>query len=170
MNNPDHLRPALSLLENPVAYPGLISRKWSKVLLRVWLYPSFKPYCSWAIIHAERELFLRRVVWDQVRPVGVSAGAVPYTYGSETLFERMAYDKLSSDLATIRLAPFHVDGQFGLDGTRYGIEITRSALSTKLSWWETPPASWADLRQWHQQTVELFESILPLSTAGLERG
>jgi len=39
---------------------------------------------------------------------------VPYTYGSETPCEKMTYDKLSSDMASIQVLPFHVDGHLAL--------------------------------------------------------
>jgi len=145
------------LLENPLDYPGLVTRPRSKVLLRVWRYPSFEPQCSWAIIEAEDELFLRRVIRG---PSG--------TYGSETPFEKPAYDNLATDLGNIQVTPFEADESLGLDGTWYGIERVSSHITATIRWWGCPPSKWPALERWHQKSTEIFDSVLPMSTVDIE--
>jgi len=127
--------------------------------LRVWRYPSFKPQCSWAIVEAKDELFLRRVVRDPFRG---------FTYGSETPFDKSVYDKLSAELENIQIAPFESAEGIGLDGTSHGIERVSFRVSLRISWWESPPSGWAALQGWHQKATQIFDSALPMSTVGIE--
>jgi hypothetical protein len=60
-----HFGQAHALLDHPETYSGLAPHRDARRLLRLWRYPSFEPYCSWAVIEARSGLFLRRVVWDQ---------------------------------------------------------------------------------------------------------
>jgi hypothetical protein len=146
-------------LENSLGYPGLVDRARDRIRLRVWRYPSFEPHSSWSMIEAKSGLFLRRVIWEQRRD---------FTYGSETPFERPVYDKLCLDLENIEVTPFEAFEGIGLDGTRYGIERFSSFTSSKISWWESPPPGWTALQRWHQKAIEIFDSVLPMSTAGME--
>ena len=99
------------------------------------------------------------MVWEQRRD---------FTYGSETPFEKLAYDKLCLDLENIHVAPFEAVEGIGLDGTWYGIERFSSFTSSKISWWQSPPPGWMALKRWHQQATEIFESVLPRSTTSIE--
>ncbi len=147
-------------LEHPERYPGLAERKLPRVLLRIWCYPSFDPYRSWAAIQAREGLFLRRIVWDQ----GRTGRLKPTTYGSEVPLEHSVFDELVADLQAIELPPFLAVSTIGLDGTSYGVETGSYMLSARLAWWQTPPEAWEPLRNWHARASALFDSLLPTAT------
>ena len=153
----------LHLLEHPAEYPGLALLMPPRVLLRVWRYPSFEPWCSWAVLEADGSLFLRRIAWDHRRLV-ISD---PITYGSEVLIERSTFDSLSSELHDIELMPFAPVSTLGIDGTTYGVEVGDFGVSARLSWWASPPADWVPVQEWHERAVALFESLLPAQTTSL---
>jgi hypothetical protein len=151
---------ASELLEHPEAYPGLVERKFARVRLRLWRYPSFEPLRSWAVLQAKKALFLRRIVWDQGRTEGLK----PTTYGSEVPLEKPVLDMLLAELQAVELPPFLPVSSIGLDGTTYGVEAGSYMLSARLTWWEAPPKAWEPLRDWHMRTAALFDSLLPLAT------
>ena len=65
MRNHEQDLKALQVLESPESYPSLTERPFARTLLRIWRYPSFEPYSSWALIQASSQVFLRRVTWDK---------------------------------------------------------------------------------------------------------
>jgi hypothetical protein len=156
---------ALALLEKPETYPGLAQRKHSLVLLRVFQYPSFQPCSSWAVVQVAKNLFLRRVTWDQRHPFTPE----PVTYGAEVPLESSIFNALTTELRAIQLTPFVVVSTIGIDGTSYGVEVGGFGSSARLSWWETPPPNWAPLQQWHAHAVTQFEALLPASTPSVYR-
>jgi hypothetical protein len=158
---------AMQMLEAPERYPGLAERPYARTLLRLWRYPSFEPYSSWALIETKSQVFLRRVTWDQTHVLGM-----PVTFGSEAPIEAQApaYEELLARLRDIQLPPFIKVATCGIDGTSYGVEIGAFGLSARLSWWETPPPEWAALVSWHAETVEKFDGLLPASTPDIYRG
>lgn len=155
---------ALKVLEAPESYPNLAVRPYTHTLLRLWRYPSFEPYSSWALIEARSQVFLRRVTWDQSHVLGT-----PVTFGSEVQIEAPAYEGLVSRLRDIQLPPFITVATGGIDGTSYGVEIGAFRYSARLSWWQTPPAEWAALESWHSDAIEKFDGLLPASTPGIGR-
>lgn len=156
----DRFEKARRLLEAPGSYPGLAERPHAHVSLRIWRYPSFSPWSSWAIIEASKEMFVRRVTWDQSL-----LSIEPVTYGSEAPIELSHLEPLLAELKNIELPPFMSVPTVGIDGTTYGIEIGVFRLSARLSWWETPPAEWAALHRWHAEAIARFDALLPESTA-----
>lgn len=163
MNN--QFEKALRILESPASYPGLAKHSRAHVSLRVWQYPSFLPYSSWAIIEASKHLFLRRITWDQSQILSTG----PVTFGSEVPIEPFHLEPLLAQLESIQIPPFISVATVGIDGTTYGIEVGSFRLSARVSWWETPPAEWAALHSWHAQAVAAFEAFLPASTPSLEK-
>jgi hypothetical protein len=151
---------AMQLLESPASYPGLAERPNARILVRLWRYPSFEPYSSWALIESKSQVFLRRVTWDKSQWLFTT----PDTFGSEVLIEAPAYEGLLSRLREIQLPPFINLASLGIDGITYGIEINLFGLSTRLSWWNTPPPEWAALGTWHAEAIEKFDGLLPAST------
>ena len=149
---------ALRILESSASYPGLPQYRHSCVSLRIWEYPSFQPYSSWAIIEASKQMFLRRVTWHHIPSIE------PITFGSEVPIEPTQLEPLLAQLKSIQIPPFIRVPTVGIDGTTYGIEIRSFRVSARLSWWETPPAEWAALQSWHAQAVATFEALLPAST------
>ena len=156
---------AMQLLESPESYPGLAVRPYARTLLRIWRYPSFHPYSSWALIQVESQVFLRRVTWDQSQVLA----SRPVTFGSEVLIEAREYQGLLSQLREIQLPPFITVAQHGIDGVSYGVEVAAFGLSARLSWWQTPPAEWAALESWHSEAIEKFDGLLPVSTPSIGR-
>jgi len=153
---------ALALLEAPEAYPALARRKCTR-LLRVWVYPSFKPSASWSLIQEGRRFFIRRVVWDQV----LTVDSEPVTYGSESPVEEESFRALLSELQAMQVTPFALASTMGIDGTSYGVEVGGINPSGRMSWWGKPPLGWAPLQEWHARATELLESFLPASTSEL---
>jgi hypothetical protein len=149
-------------LEPPENYPGLVERARASVCLRVWLYPSFEPQRSWAVIRAKEGLFLRRIVWDQQRRGG--GLRPPDTYGSETPLANSVFDMLQAELQAIELPPFLPVPTIGVDGTSYGVETGSYMPSARLAWWHTLPEAWGPLRNWHARAAALFDSLLPPAT------
>jgi hypothetical protein len=159
----NQLEKALRLLESPASYAGLAERPYANVLLRIWRYPSFHPYSSRAIIEASKQMFLRRVTWDQSHTLSIE----PVTFGSEVPVEVFHLEPLLAQLKSIRLPPFITVPTLGIDGTPYGIEVGSFTLSARLSWWETPPREWSELHTWHAQAIAGFEALLPASTTSV---
>lgn len=155
---------AMALLEAPERYPALARRKGT-ALLRVWVYPSFKPCAAWSIVQDGGSFFVRRVVWDQVRAVGLE----PVTYGAESPVAEDSFRDLLAELRAMQLAPFAATSTVGIDGTSYGVEVGAFTPSGRLSWWGQPAAGWAPLQAWHTRAIERFESLLPASTPGVPR-
>ncbi len=155
---------ALALLEAPETYPLLADRKCTR-LLRVWVYPSFKPSASWSVIQEGNKFFIRRVVWDQVQTVD----SEPVTYGAESPVEEEGFIALLSELRAMHVTPFALASTMGIDGTSYGIEVGGFRVSGRMSWWGKPPIEWVPLQEWHARAIELFESFLPASTSEVPR-
>ena len=156
-----HFGQAHALLDHPETYPGLVQHRDARRLLRLWRYPSFEPYCSWAVIEARSGLCLRRVVWDQRRQ-----DPEPVTYGSETVLRPEELAAVLAELAAIRLAPFPVMRILGLDGTGYGVEQGDRSGSARLEWWDLRhPEDWAPLHRWHERTAARFDALLPARSA-----
>jgi hypothetical protein len=155
---------AMALLEAPETYPTLAQRR-STTLLRVWVYPSFKPSASWSVIQEGRRFFIRRVVWDQVRTVD----SEPVTYGAESPVEEESFRELLTELRAMQAAPFALASTMGIDGTSYGVEVGGIRPSGRMSWWGKPPIGWAALQAWHARAIERFEALLPASTSELPR-
>ena len=151
---------AMQMLELPESYPSLAERPFARTLLRIWRYPSFGPYLSWALIQASSQMFVRRVTWDKSDMLAVT----PVTFGSEVAIEEPAYEGLLLRLREMQLPPFITVARLGLDGTTYGIETSAFGLSARLSWWQDPPPEWAALGIWHAEAVEKFDGLLPAST------
>jgi hypothetical protein len=157
-------RRAVSLLEHPESYPGLAIRERARVKLRVWRYPSFEPFASWAVLQASGSLFVRRVLWDQAQ----MQLPEPVTYGSEAPCEEAVFGELIAKLASIALPPFVVTGGIGLDGTRCGVAVEDNMSSFCANWWEEHPHEWAPLREWHAKAVAALERVLPSPTVGAQ--
>jgi len=164
MNHEQYLK-GLQVLESPESYPSLAERAYASTLVRLWRYPSFEPYSSWALIEAKSQVFLRRVTWDKSQWLDIT----PVTFGSEVLIEAPAYEGLLSRLREIQLPPFINFNHLGLDGITYGIEISVFGLSASLSWWNTPTPEWAALGTWHAEAIEKFDGLLPTSTPSIGR-
>lgn len=152
---------ALAVLESPLSYPGLPEHWFPRVLLRVWRYPSFQPYASWALIATRKEeTFVRRITWHPYHPLNET----PVTFGAEAAIEASAREPLLRALRAIRLPPFIPADRAGIDGTTCGVEFGNDMRSARLGWWETPPAEWADLARWHADAIAAFEALLPAHT------
>lgn len=151
---------AEQLLESPLDYPGLATRKFARVLLRVWTYPAFDPYCSWAIVATKTEYFLRRVTWDQ----RVMSPSSPVTYGAEVPIDRTFAESVEQALQAIQLPAFIPVNTIGLDGVSNGVEVGSYMASATFRWWCEPPELWHALSTWHSNTIRSFEALLPERT------
>jgi hypothetical protein len=154
---------ARELLERPKLYQGLVPRGNASIPLRVWRYPSFTPWSSWAVLEDKKQLFLRRIEWDlrrtHIPPLN--------TYGCEAPLEQAAFDALMPELQAVELSPFIPTPGIGIDGVWYGIEAGSYMGSARLVWREKPPKSWEPLGVWHARVTAFFDSLLPQSTANL---
>lgn len=157
--NPDPKSEARAqwLLEHPEEYPGLPTHEHVQVLLRIW---SFKAHLltSWAVLASGAQLFLRRVavVFND------------HSYGCESNLDEHVFEKLCAQLSGISVPAFSIEESLVLDGTTYGIEMSRSVANVKLSWVAGGHSGWDELSRWHRRTTELFESMLPESTPKIE--
>jgi hypothetical protein len=165
MSSHEQYLKAIQMLESPQSYPGLAERPHARTLLRIWRYPSFYPYSSWALIETKSQVFLRRVTWDKSQTPAIT----PDTFGSEVAIEASAYEGLFSRLRDIQLRPFITVARLGLDGVTHGVEISVFGLFARLSWWNTPPPEWAALGTWHAEAIEKFDGLLPTSTPDILR-
>lgn len=156
---------AMQMLESPESYPGLTERPHARTLLRIWRYPSFEPYSSWALIEARSQVFLRRVTWDKSELLAIT----PDTFGCEAPVEAQAYEGLLARLREIQLPSFISEVRLGIDGVTYGVEVAAFGLSARFSWWNTPPPQWAALESWHSEAIETFDGLLPVSTPSIDR-
>jgi len=166
INNDQHAR-AMVLLENPTKYPGLPAKKNALMRLRLWRYPSFQPSSSWAVLQVDEALFLRRITWDHRRPMTVPsnmATAEPVTYGCEAPIASAVFETVLHSFQAMKLPPFVPVSTCGIDGTSYGFEMSSFALSARFSWWESLPAAWSQLEEWHSSTIAQFEDLLPANT------
>lgn len=161
----NHHDQAVRMMESPLEYRGLPHHPLARVLLRVWRYPSFQPYASWALIQARKDVLVRRVTWDQRHPLADT----PVTFGCEAVVETALHEALTSALRDIRLPPFVSATTAGIDGTTYGVDFGGYMRSARLSWWEQPPAEWAELGAWHEQAIARFDALLPASTPAARR-
>ena len=157
--NPVHHQQALDILSHPHNYPGLPEHR-QPAILRIWEYPSFAPYVSWAIFRSKKECAVRRITWAQSKTIAPQ----PVTYGAEAAIEESALNKLLNELAKIQLPPFLDVPTLGIDGASYGVEIGSFGASARLCWWNKLPQEWAALQQWHERAVQQFESLLPART------
>ncbi|WP_225766610.1 hypothetical protein [Inquilinus sp. Marseille-Q2685] len=151
--------PARALLDHPETYPGLIEHGSARQLLRLWRYPSFAPWCSWAVIEARSGLFLRRVVWDRHDRSGKPQ---PVTYGCEAPLRPEMLATVLGELAVIRLTPFPTVRILGLDGTGCGVEQGDLFGFARFEWWDVRhPEDWGPLHQWHERTAGRLDALLP---------
>lgn len=158
MDLTDPLDRAYALLDRPEVHPGLVRRWPARQLLRLWRYPSFEPFRSWAVIEVKSGLFLRRVVWNRLDG---SAEPQPVTYGFEAPLGQRDVAPVLDELAAVRLVPFPARGFLGLDGTRFGVEQSNGLRSARLDWWDVHPEDWKPLHQWHERMTARFDSLLP---------
>ena len=148
--------PKIDILE----YPGLKSRKQSRVTFELWVCPSFSSTVVWALLQHEARYFVRRIATAPV-PMGSPFG--PDTYGAESEIPESLYSHITGRLKAVRVSPFDLDTSIGLDGTSYGIRMEAFMSSTNLSWWCTPQKGLTELYLWFFDTIKEFQALLPPS-------
>ncbi len=79
-NRPEERRELLARARHALEHPGEVEPRGDlhryRLFLRLWRYPSFEPWVSWAVFEPGRyaddaELFhVRQITWDQQRNLG----------------------------------------------------------------------------------------------------
>lgn len=163
MQIPQSLDKAHQLLTHPESYRGLKIRKKSDRSLLIWSYPAFSTYCSRSLFieqkAREQICFVRRIKW--VRSVGSSFTVNPYSIGSEAIIDLQQATEIIDRFCQIKLPPLESPNTIGIDGIIYGIEITDRGIDRCFSWRSIPPEDWQPLLIWFQDTVAIFDAILP---------
>ena len=136
--------------------------KYSDRYLLIWSYPAFSAYCSWSLFTEQKAIeqicSLGRIKW-------VRSGHFPFTVvnsyslGSEAITDCQQAKGIIDRLCEIKLQSLPPD-RIGIDGIIYGIEITERG-SDRCTWWSIPPEDWQPLLIWFQDTVAIFDAILP---------
>ena len=162
MQIPQSLNKAHQLLTNPESYPGLKIRSKCDRSFLIWSYPSFANYYSWSLFiepDAKQICFIRRIKW--VRQCLLKERIEPYTIGSEAIIDFQRAKEIIDRFYQIKLPSCDLPNKIGIDGTIYGVEITDGKSDRFLSWWSIPPEDWQPLLIWFQDTVAIFDAILP---------
>ena len=155
---------AHQLLTHPESYRGLKRRNKCDRKLLIWSYPSFSAYCSWSLFVEQNAIeqicFIRRIklVRSKCLPCEQTE---PYTLGSEVITDFQQATEIIDRLCEIKLQSLETPDPIGIDGTIYGIEITDRGIDRCLSWWSIPTEDWQLLLIWFQDTVAIFDEILP---------
>lgn len=161
MQDETRYRAAEAMLMRAEDHPQLQPLRNSVVLLRLWQQPSFTAWTSWTVIRAQTGLVLRRLVWHRDVPEMVSPE--PVIAGADALLPLDLWKPMIARLRPLELKPFALDDVSGRDGTTCGVELLRAEGSTRLSWWEGPPAGWEGLAAWHAQAIAVFQTLLPVN-------
>ena len=157
---------AHQLLTHPESYPGLKKRSKSDRKLLIWSYPAHSVYCSWSLFveqnaNEPKNCLIRRIKW--VRQGLPSEQTEPYTIGSEAVIDFQQVTAIIDRFYQIELKSLDSPNLIGIDGTIYGVEITDRRIDRYLSWWSIPPKDWQPLLIWFQNTITIFDDILPQS-------
>jgi hypothetical protein len=153
-------RTALSLLAAPEAYPGLPAAEDWSVILRLLRFEALGPYYVWAVLRRGEHSVVRRIIWEQrkdQRPGVVE----PTTFGSHAPVATELLGPQLLALQSIALRPFVPFAGIGIDGVNFGIECGSFWRSARLYWWCDPPPEWPGVQEWFDQTVRMFETLLP---------
>lgn len=166
MQIPQSLDKAHQLLTHPESYRGLKIRSKCDRSLLIWSYPAFSAYCSWSLFieqkAREQICFLRRIKWVRSVSMGSSFRAIdPYSIGSEAIIDLQQATEIINRFCQIKLPSLESPNTIGIDGIIYGIEITDRKIDRCFSWWSIPPEDWQPLLIWFQDTIAIFDAILP---------
>lgn len=166
MQIPQSLDKAHQLLIHPESYRGLKIRNKSDRSLLIWSYPAFSAYCSWSLFieqkAREQICFLRRIKWVRSVSVGSSFTVVyPYSIGSEAIIDLPQTTEIIDRFCQIKLPSLESPNTIGIDGIIYGVEITDRGIDRCFSWRSIPPEDWQPLLIWFQDSVTIFDAILP---------
>jgi hypothetical protein len=159
---------ALRLLSKPDL---LLKNESAQLLLRLWQYPAFDRYKVWAI-YARRnntEKFLvQRVIWDRRADgerfhdplAGLRKGfhAEPKITTKIKEVDSAVITPFLKELAGIRVSPFVVRDELGVDGETFGIEFKKFAGNARFSWWCHATTEWRELEGWFFKTKNFLDT------------
>jgi hypothetical protein len=151
---------------DPLDYPGLKIRKKAEILFTLRITPSFSPESTWTLIHDENKHYIRRFM--VVMPTE-KYQIEPNLFGSEAIIEDKEAEKILERMQKIELNPFLIGKSVGLDGNMYEIQMNRFVGSTIIQWWSHGQKEWMQMENWFQETILLFQKILP-KPPGLTEG
>lgn len=158
---------ARDLLANPQKIPGfegLYSLRWR---MRLWHYPSLRgPWVSLFLYqgrHSPRsspiEVPVCGVTWSRKEDTALARDADPSVPASVTptvvarcwSIPREAFERRFSALQGLVFSPFSPSG-VGTDGWTRGVEAKLGLGTTSIAWWGNPPAGFAPLVAWYDET------------------
>jgi hypothetical protein len=170
----DHRR-ALQLLDDPSGYPGLPEITRQKLLVQVYVIPSFQPLTSWSVYaSADGRYGVRRVRWDRTAdynvPLAILKQQYPTTYGADADLPSDSIRRRLDELAALHLPLFALPDSVGTDGVQFGIRRETFGHLAEFSWWCEPPRGCEAIAAWYDRFVGFLESSLPAHTDYLGRG
>lgn len=128
--------------EDPAEYPGLPKLRGRDRVFRLWIDATFSEPVSYSL-YAGRPGLVRRLLLVR-NPV--SGEREPW--GADARVPAEVWEPLARELEGLSLPPFPPRTDWGLDGTRRGVERGDLFLAARLSWWEAPPGTPARWRRW----------------------
>lgn len=165
----------ICFLESPENYPTLKEMKNAESIFRIWRYHSLSVCSSWLLYKQTEDFFVRRLEWDRTKDNLYFGDSKPTIYGSETEISKEQSEAIIEKLKSTAIQPFLISDLVGIDGTTYGIEakfenlkskyLLREDFAIKFSWWHKPIENWKPLADWLDETSDIFDSLLPASTA-----
>jgi hypothetical protein len=84
-----------------------------------------------------------------------------YSLGSEAIIDFQQATEIIDRFCEIKLQSLESPNTIRIDGIIYGVEITDRRLNRCFSWRSIPPEDWQPLLIWFQDTVTVFDAILP---------
>jgi len=148
---------AAEMLEHPYSLPPL----GDKLLFRIWEYPSFDTFTTWAVLKCGGGLLLRRVTWAQIRDrerftdpmVGLRGGlhTSPDVEVTDFGFLEDEYKELLQRLKLLPLSQPETTG-WVIDGVRYGFSTAERTVT-----WASGQAS-PEFEEFFEEAWRSFEA------------
>ncbi|QIF03260.1 hypothetical protein [Roseimicrobium sp. ORNL1] len=162
-------RRALQWLDDPSEYPGLPKVESHKMVVQVYVAPSFKPMTSWSVYPVSRDKCLvRRIRWEQIADYQIARAGIrqenPTTYGADVVVEADKIRGGIDELSGLSLPMFNLSNSIGLDGVTFGVRRRTFGNFAEFSWWCEPPQGCDAIAAWYHRFVAQLELSLPAHT------
>lgn len=160
---------AVERLCSPWQYPGLEALPDHRVIMQLYVLPSFQPTITWTLFDRDNGRYtVRRVRWDfsadyRVKSWGLAQND-PTTYGTDALCSAEVVEQALARLAQLSIPAWDPASSIGIDGVVYGFQRAGINQSFELSWWCHPPRGCEAIASWHHSFTDELESILRAHT------
>jgi hypothetical protein len=145
------------------------------LFLRLWRYPSFASWISWAIFEPGKyaddasALHVRQIRWDQGRDLGRFANpmewlrqgyrAPPTIHVADTAVSRETLRPYLDELAHTRIPLLLRESSIVLDGEERGVETYSGVISTRINWLAGAERHAPDVVRSLDRLIDLLQSI-----------